>query len=169
MVILLWHKTILSQFKVFPDSWLSSSTLVSATSIPFFRNCISFSSSYKASLVCLVNFSFALATFICSSTFLCCSRNAPYLFLALSHDLNKSWETLIFSMPPLSMIKSLTSQSTNMVSSLVEYPWMLNKLLLMENPRFCSTFAWGKERTQAARSQRLWKLFFPSGSLTSDT
>ena len=174
MVILLWHKTILSQFKVFsfmasPNSWLHSLTLVSATSIPFFRNRIWFSSSDTASFVCLANSSFTLASFICSSTFLCCSRNAPCLSLTLSHNLNSSWVSLIFLMPPPSMIKSLTSRSATMVSTLVEYPWMLNKLLLMENPRSGSTFAWGKERTQAARIQRVWKLPFPSGSLTSDT
>ena len=54
------------------------------------------------------------------------------------------------------MIKSLTS--AKMVSSWLEYPWMLNKLMLMENPCFGSTFVWGKERTLAARSQRVWKL-----------
>ena len=152
MAIFLWHKTMLSRFEVFPfvaspDSWLPSSVLASATSIPFFRNRISFSSSYTTSFVCLANSSFTLASFICSSTFLCCSRNAPYLSLALSHDLNKFCVTLLFSILPLWMIKSLTS--ANMVSSLVEYPWMLNKLLLMGNPCFCSTFAWGKkEHTQ---------------------
>ena len=65
-------------------------------------------------------------------------------------------------MPPLSMIKSLTSQGATMVSSLAEYSWMLNKLLLMEKPCAGSIFARGKERTQAVRSQRVWKtlLFF---------
>ena len=168
MVILLWHKTILSWFKVFPfmaspNSWLPSSTLVSATSIPFFRNRISFSSSDAESFVSLANSSFTLTSFICSSTFLCYSRNAPYLFLAFSHDLNSSWVTLIVSMPPFSTIKSLTSWSATMVLSLVEYPWMLNKLLLMKNPPSGSIFAWNKERTEAARSQRVWKLSFTSG------
>ena len=98
MAIFLWHKTMLSRFEVFPfvaspDSWLPSSVLASATSIPFFRNRISFSSSYTTSFVCLANSSFTLASFICSSTFLCCSRNAPYLSLALSHNLNSSWVT----------------------------------------------------------------------------
>ena len=172
MAILHWHKTILSRFKVFPfmaspNSWLPSSTLISATSIPFYRNCILFSTSNTVSFVCLPNFSLTLASF--SSTFLCCSRNAPYLSLALSHDLNRPSVTLISSMPPLSLIKSLTSPSATMVSSLVECPWMLNKLLLMKKPHSGSTFAWGKERTQAARSQRVWKLSFSLGSLTSDT
>ena len=164
MVILLWHKTILSRFKVFPfmvypNSWLPCSTLFSPTSIPFFTNRISFQSADAESFVWLVNISFTLAKFICSSTFLCCSRNAPYLSVALSHGLNSSWVTLIFSMPPLSIIKSLTSRSATMVSSLMEYPWMLNKLLLMENPRSGSTFAWSKESIQAARRQRVpkWK------------
>ena len=152
MVILLWHITILSRIKVFlfiasPNSWLPSSTLVSATSIPFFWKYISFSSSDRASFVCFANSSFTLASFICSSTFLYCSRNTPYLSLVLSDELTSSWVTLIFSMPPLSMIKSLTSWSTAMVSSLVEYLWMLNKPLLTENPCSHSTFAWGKERT----------------------
>ena len=174
MVILLWHKTILSQFKVFPfmacpNSWLPSSTLISTTSIPFFRNRISFSNSHAESFVSLVNSSFTLASFICSSTFLYCSRNAPYLFLALSHNRNNSWVILIVSMPPLSTIKSLTSRSATMVLSLVEYPWMLNKLLLIKNPPPGSTFAWSKERTQAARSQRVQKLSLASGFLTSDT
>ena len=110
MVILLWHKTILSRFKVFPfmvypNSWLPCSTLFSATSIPFFTNRISFQSAYWKSFVCLVNISFTLAKFICSSTFFCCS-----------------WVTLIFSKPPLSIIKSLTNRSATMVSSLMEYP-----------------------------------------------
>ena len=174
IVILLWHKTILSRFKVFPfmasrNSWLPSSTLVSATSIPFFRNRISFSSSDTAYFDCLANSSFTLASLICFSTFLYCSRNVPYLSLALSHDLSSSWLILIFSMPPLSLINSLTSRSAPMVSSIVEYLWILSKLLLMENPQSSSTFAWGKERTQAARSHRVWKLSFPSGSFTSDT
>ena len=104
MVILLWQKTILSQFKVFPfmatpNSWLPSSTLVSATSIPYFRNRISFSNSDKASFVCLANSSIPLVSFICCSTFLCCSRNAPYLPLSLSHDLNSFWVPSIFSVP----------------------------------------------------------------------
>ena len=101
MVILLRHTTILSWFKVFPfmaspKPWLPSLTLAYATSIPFFRNRISFSSSNVESFVCLANSSFTLASFICSSTFLCCSKNAPYLSLAFSHDLNSSWVTLIF-------------------------------------------------------------------------
>ena len=158
MAIFLWHKTMLSRFEVFPfvaspDSWLPSSVLASATSIPFFRNRISFSSSYTTSFVCLANSSFTLASFICSSTFLCCSRNAPYLSLALSHDLNKFCVTLLFSIPPLWMIKSLTS--ANMVSSLVEYPWMLNKLLLMGNPCFGSTFAWGKKNTHSKKPESM--------------
>ena len=151
MVILLWHITILSRIKVFlfmasPNSWLPSSILVSATSIPFFSNRISLSSSDRASFVCLAKSSFTQASFICSSTFLCCSRNTLYLSLALSDQLTSSWVTWIFSMPSLSMIKSLTSWSTTMVSSLVEYLWMLNKPLLMENPHSHSTFVWGKER-----------------------
>ena len=159
MVILLWHKTILSRFKVFPfmvysNSWLPCSTLFSATSIPFFTNRISFQSANAESFVWLVNISFTLASFSCSSTFLCCSRNAPYLSLPLLHGLNSSWVTLIFSMPPLSMIKSLTSRSATVVSSLMEYPWMLNKLLLMENPRSGSTFAW---RQQEDREYQEWK------------
>ena len=163
MVILLWHKTILSWFKIFPlmsspNSWLPSLRFVSATSIPFFRNRISFSSSDTTSFVCLTYTSSTLASFICSSTFIWCSRNAPYLSLALSHDLNSSWMILIFSMPALSMMQSLRSRSATMVSSLVEYPWMLN------NQHSGSTFAWGKERTQVEKSQRVWKLSFPSGS-----
>ena len=158
MVILLWHKTILSRFKVFPfmvypNSWLPCSTLFSATSIPFFTNRISFQSAYWESFVCLVNISFTLAKFICSFTFLCCSRNAPYLSVALLHGLNSSWVILIFSMPPLSIIKSLTSRSATMVSSLMEYPWMLNKLLLMENPHSGSTFAWSKENTGSKKTE----------------
>ena len=145
MVILLWHKTILSQFKVFPfmvspNLWLPSLTLVSTISITFFRNRISFSSSDTTSFVCLANYSFTLASFICSSTFLCCSKNASYLSLTLLHHRNRFLVSLIFLMPPPSMIKSLTSGSATMVSSLVEYPGMLNKLLLMEKPRSGSTF-----------------------------
>ena len=178
MVILLWHETILSQFKVFPfmaspNLWLPSSTLVSATSKPFFRNRISFSSFGTASFVYLTNSSFSLSSFICFTTFLCCSRNASYLFFAFSHDLSSSSVILIFQCL-LSQLKVFTCRGTTMGSCLVEYSRMLNKLLLTENPRSCSTFAWGKERTQAASikiraSQRVWKSSFPSGSLTSDT
>ena len=152
-----------------PHSWLPSSTLISATLIPFFRNWISFSTSNTASFVCLANSSFTLASFLCSSTCLCCSRNALYHFDALSHNLNSFWVTLISSMPPLSMTKSLTSRSATMVSSLIECLWMLNKLLLIKQPSTSWTFAWGKERTQASRSHRVWKLSFLLGSLTSDT
>ena len=115
-----------------PNSWLDSSTLVSATLIPFYRNRISFSTSDAASFVCLVNSSSTMTSFIFSSTFLCCSRNALNLFDALSHNLNSSWVTSISSMPPLSMINSWTSRKATMVSIFVEYLWMLNKLLLME-------------------------------------
>ena len=100
MVILLWQKTILSRFKVFPfmaspDSWLTSLTFVSATSIPFYRNRILFSSSYTTSFFYLVNSSFTLASFICFSTFLCGSRNALYPSLAF-HTISTSPGWLYF-------------------------------------------------------------------------
>ena len=102
MVILLWHETILSQFKVFPfmaspNLWLPSSTLVSATSKPFFRNRISFSSFGTASFVYLTNSSFSLSSFICFTTFLLLFQKCfIYFFFAFSHDLSSSSVILIF-------------------------------------------------------------------------
>ena len=99
-VILLWHKTILFQF-ILSFHRLSSlaitffDTRLCKFLIPFFRNRILFSTSDTASFVCLANSSFTLASFICSSTFLCCSRFALYVFDALSHNLSSSSVTLI--------------------------------------------------------------------------
>ena len=125
IVILLWHKLFCLDSKSFL-SWLlvTRDYLLRHSSLqPQYPSLkpASRTSSDTASLDCLANSSFTLASFICFSTFLCCSRNVPYLSLALSHDLSSSWVTLTFSMPPLSMIKSLTSRSATMVPSVVEY------------------------------------------------